>query len=158
MSERTAEQDAFLDQLESLVKGAQEFKAEHGSCRVTVGPNAPVAKAGIQRVAGFWVDVEEITLVSRKGGDDIVIDGPLVYYRAIENEGGVTAMDIAQAVDWMGSMEEIEFNSVNWSSVEDSGAIYLEGRKGASLVDATFVLRDFSVQHDWDSDGDDDDA
>lgn len=160
MGELNAEIEGLLNQLESLVKGAEEFKAEHGSCRVTVGPNAPIAKAQIQRVAGFWVDVEEVTLVSRDGSERTKVDGPLVYYRATENEGAVTAKDIVRAVDWTGSMnDDIEFNSADWSSVDESGVVYLEGRMGSLLVDVTFVLRDFTVQRDWDLDdeGDDDD-
>jgi hypothetical protein len=145
----------LMMQIESLVKGAEEFKAKHGSCRVTVGPNAPIARAQIERIAGFWVDVEEVT-VMRSSGDDLVIDGMLVYYRAAEH-AGVTAHDIAGAVDWMGSMDAIEFHCADWSNVETSGAVHLEGRMSDNrLVDATFVLREFSVRPDDDSFDDDD--
>lgn len=148
---------SLMAQIDSLVKGAKEFKAEHGSCRVTVGPNAPVALAKIQRIAGFWIDVEELTLVSPDGSERTKLDGPLVYYRAASNEGDVTAKDIVQGVGWLDSMGEIEFNSADWSSVDESGVIYLEGRMGELLVDASFVLRDFTVQRDWDANWDADD-
>lgn len=147
---------ALTDQLESLVKGATEFHTEHGGCRIIVGPNAPVALAKIERVAGFWIDVQEVTLVSRDG-DRTKIDGSLVYFSAPEH-GDYTAKDITRAVDWLGSSEDIEFDGADWSSVEDNGTVSLEGRVGSTLVDATFVLRDFTVRPDddgWDDDEDD---
>jgi hypothetical protein len=145
----------LIDQLESLVKGAKEFHSKHGSCRITVGPNAPVAQAQIQRIAGFWIDIEEVSLVSRNG-DRTEIDGPLVYFREAEH-GGYTAKDVAHAVDWLGASDDIEFHTADWSGVEDGGAIHLEGRVGKSLVDATFVLRDFTIQPDDDGWIEDDD-
>lgn len=152
---------ALTDQLESLVKGAKEFRAEHGGCRIIVGPNAPVALAQIERVAGFWIDVQEVTLVSRDG-DRTKIDGSLVYFSAPEH-GDYTAKDIAHAVDWLGSSDDIEFGGADWSAVDDNGTVSLDGRVGSMLVDATFVLRDFAVRpgDDWGDDdnwGDEDDS
>ena len=144
-------------QIASLVEGAQKFKEEHGSCRVTVGPNAPVAKAGIERIAGFWIEVEhDLHLVSRnRDEEDIVVDGPLVYYRAVE-ESGIGAKDVLRSVGWLdGFNSGIEFSSADWSG---DSTVHLEGRAdGGLLVDATFVLATYNVQRDWDSDWEDDD-
>lgn len=76
------EATALADQLASLVKGADEFKAEHGSCEVIVGPNSPIAGARIERVAGYRVAVEAVRLVhvSDSTVPATVIDGPLVYF------------------------------------------------------------------------------
>lgn len=160
MSNQSAEFDykpkALAKQLASLIEGARSFKAEHGACRVTVGPNSPIAKAGIERVSGFWIEVEhDLRLVSRDPDvEDIVVDGSLVYYRAVE-ESGYTAKDILGAVGWLDSFGSgIEFNSADWSG---DSTVHLEGRADNLLVDATFILATFNVQRDWDSDWEDDD-
>lgn len=144
-------------QIASLVEGAQKFKDEHGSVRITVGPNAPVARAGIECISGFWIEVEHgLRLVSRnRDEEDIVVDGPLVYYRAVE-ESGISAKDILRAVGWLDSFDSgVEFNSADWSGERK---VYLEGRAdGGLLVDATFVLATYNVQRDWDVELEDDD-
>ena len=152
----SAETKTLDEMLANLIKQAEKFKAEHGSCRVTVGPASPFAQAKIERAGGFWIDVEHgLTLMSRDGSSTKV-DGDLIYYRAAEHDD-LTPKDIAQSIDWMSSWGDgVEFSSASWSSVDETGAIYLEGRRGDDLVDATFVLREFHVRPDDDADWDDD--
>lgn len=80
MSEHTATA-ALIEQLESLVNGARDFEKEHGSVECIVGPNSPIAKAGVEQVHGFRIQVDDVRLVDTKGSEpDMVIDGALVYF------------------------------------------------------------------------------
>lgn len=137
-------------QIANLVEGAQKFKDEQGSVRVTVGPNSLIAQAGIECVSGFWIEVEHgLRLVSRDPDqEDIVVDGDLIYYRAVE-ESGLDAKDILRSVGWLdGFGSDVDFGSADWVGERK---VYLEGRaKGGLLVDATFVLATYNVQSDWD--------
>ena len=145
---------ALASQIKHIREGAEEFAAEHGSCRVTVGPNSPVALAGVEQVAGYPVHADQLRLIGA-GDDSTEIDGDLIYFRAIDDR--VSALDVVRSVDWLSSWgDTVEFTSADWSQAEKSGRVYLEGRSGDLLVDATFQLVAYSVNEDWDG-GDDDD-
>ncbi len=147
-------------QIKNVIEGAQEFLAEHGSCRVIVGPNSPLALTRVEQVAGFPIHVDQITLVSPGQEDDLVIDGDLVYFQATGDQ--VSLKDVVRSIDWFGS-GDVEFHSADWSSVEKTGMVHLEGRGSDRrvLVDVSFKVVDFQVRLDdgdeWDDDQDDDD-
>lgn len=145
----------FEETLASLIEGAERFKEEHGSVEVIVGPNSPFAKARVERAGGFPINVDEITLVSRnRDDDDIKVDGDLIYYRAIENDG-VTVQDAVQSIGWLDSFGEIEWHSCDWSG--GNGSVYLEGDKGDVKMTLTMEVRSFTSfrEPDWGNDDED---
>ncbi len=149
------EAEALLAQVRYLGDGADRFEADHGSCRVTVGPNSPLALAGVERVNGREVHVEQLRLIGGDG-DDLEVDGDLVYFRAADDR--LSAAQVAESVDWIGGRgDPVEFGSVSWAGINESGLVHLEGRAGDLLVDATFRLVDFGVYEDYDYDDDEDD-
>lgn len=134
-------------QVKSLREGAEEFASEHGSCRVTVGPNSPLALAGIEQVSGYPIHVEQLRLIGGSGSAETEIDGNLIYFRALDHE--ISGLEVVQSVDWLGgSGDPVEFTSADWG--RSKGRVYLEGRVGDLLVDATFQLVDYSINQDWD--------
>lgn len=75
------------EDLAQLVRGADDFKRQHGSVEVVVGPNSLIAKAGIQKVADYDIQVDAVRLVDHTEArkPDIVIDYGLVYYVTHDN-------------------------------------------------------------------------
>ncbi len=142
----------FEEMLAGTVETAKKFKDEHGSCEIVVGPGNSIAAAGIERLAGIPVVRDHITLMSTKGEPDMKIEGDLVYFRVVENDG-VSIKEAVRSIGWLDGHNEIEWHSADFG---EDGSVYLEGDKGDVKMTMRMVVAEFTsfTEPDWDQDDD----
>lgn len=74
----------------------------------------------------------------------------------------VTAKDVARSIGWLDAFSQsIEYSACDWSQVEETGEVRLEGRMDGHLIDVTVHITEVFVRpddsDDWMEDDDDDD-
>jgi len=62
--------------------------------------------------------------------------------------------EVARAIGWLDVMNdgELEFNAADWSQVNETGVVFLEGRKDDLLVDVLVRIVEVNVERDPDAD------
>lgn len=75
----------------------------------------------------------------------------------------INVKTVATSIGWLDNMadeDDIEFFSVDWSNVEETGKVYLDGRRGNHDVHAVVQFVEVTVAYipPWDPEDDDDEG